>query len=426
MKANFPFISTIPSGNDVSHILEKVDFQCQSLIRHVNSLTEAAVVDTHRMVSALPNRFERIESLLQDVKNEQCSAVESSMAQLSEQFSIDAQTAARPLLLELMSNIQRGWKILELQAEAQNLRDIELQRSFTPSYPAMGGVMNIEHLFTALRINPSDATHDLTTALRAGQQFDNEEKLRAGEVIADERFKRLCYSNHSGILLIEGGITHSVSNSRTSPLSAVCASVVAGVTERQDAIPLFFFCGLHTASHDDLRGPQGIMRAIISRVLIELAGRRLANLDFIETRSYRQDLEAHDIAALCRTFKSLVRQFPLDTMIYCIIDGVGWCEQEGWAQEVELVMDTFHELVHEQRLRPIFKVLITSPMRCRYVSRAFQMKDRMLIGMSPAFASRDFSIERYSVLSRKKAEYLEQDEHAGYMLEDPKDDDFYT
>lgn len=286
--------------------------------------------------------------------------------------------------------------------------------------------MNVDHLFTALGVNPSDAAHDLRIILRTGQQFDNEEKLRASEVIEDERFKKLCYSAHPGILLIEGGIMHNISSSRASPLSAICASVVAGMIQQPDIIPLFFFCGLHTAPHDNLRGPNGIMRAMISRVLMELDSRRLANLGFIETRSYRQDLEAHEIAALCHTFKSLVRQFPLDTVIYCIIDGVGWCEQDGWAQDIELVTDTLHELVHEQRLRPIFKVLITSPMRSRYVSRAFSLKDRILIGASPALTARDFSIERYSLLSRKKAEYLEPDGDTSYIMEEAKDDDFYT
>lgn len=426
VKAKFSFINMMPSGNEVTHILEQVDSQCQSLIRYVNSLTEAAVMDTRRIVSAFPESFEKIENLLGDVKRGQSSAVEQYMA-MSEQFSIDAQTAVRPLLLELASEIKRGWKLLELQArENSDLRNLALYRSLTPSYPTMGGVMSVEHLLTALDTNPSDSTHDLTIALRAGQQFDDAENLRAGKVIEDERFKHLCYSNLPGILLIEGGGVDNISNSRISPLSAVCASIVAGMTQaRPDAITLFFMCGIHTAPLDNLRGPNGIMRAILSRVLIELAGRRLADLGFIETRSYRQDLEAQEITALCHTFKNLVRQFPLDTVIYCIIDGVGWCEQDGWAQDIQLVMDTLRELANDQRLRPIFKVLVTSPMICRYVSRTFSMEDRMFIGVSPVLAARDFTLERYSLLSKKKAEYLELRGSTSYGSE-AKDDDFYT
>lgn len=427
VKAKFSFINMMPSGNDVTHILEQVDFQCQSLIRYVNSLTEAAVMDTRRIVSAFPQSFEKIENLLEDVKRGQSSAVEQYMA-MSEQFSIDAQTAVRPLLLELASEIKRGWKLLELQArENSDLRNLALYRSLTPLYPTTAGVMSVEHLLTALGTNPSDANHDLTIALRAGQQFHDEENLRASKVIDDERFKRLCYSNLPGILLIEGGIVDNISNSRISPLSAVCASIVAGMTQgRPDSITLFFMCGLHTSPHDNLRGPNGIMRAILSRVLIELAGRRLADLGFIETRSYRQDLEAQEITALCHTFKNLVKQFPLDTVIYCIIDGVGWCEQDGWGQDVQLVMDTLHELAHDQRLRPILKVLVTSPTRCRHVSRAISMEDRMLIGTSPAPAARDFTLERYALLSKKKAEYLELRGSTRYRSEETKDDDFYT
>lgn len=428
MKAKFPFINIASSGNDVSRILENIDFQCQSLIRYVNSLTEAAVVDTNRMVSSFPKSFEKIESLLEDIKQEQISAVEHYMA-MSEQFSIDAQTATRPLLLEMVSEIRRGCEFLELQAkETRLLQNIALVRSLTPSYSITGGVMSVEHLLTALSINSYDTTHDLTIALRAGQQFGDEDKLRANNVIENDRFKRLCYSNFSGSLLIEGGVVHNLSSSRISLLSTVCASVVAGMTQaRPDAILLFFMCGLHSAPHDDLRGPSGIMRTILSRVLIELAGRGLANLDFIETRPYRQDLEAHEITALCHAFKNLVRQFPLDTVIYCILDGVGWCEQQQWAQDLQIVMDTLHELVQDQRLRPIFKILVTSPMRCRYISGTFPMEDRVSMDAIPAFAARGFKLERYLLLDKKKAEYLgPKDESSVYVSEEARDDDFYT
>lgn len=428
MKSKFPFLNVTPTESEVSRILENVDFQCRSLIRYVNSLTEAAVVDTHRIVSASSERLDNIESLMKFVKSGQVSAVEHHMA-MSEQFSIDAQSAVRPLLLEVVSQFQRGFKAIKLEIQAKELRDLQniaLHRSLTPSYTTVG-VMNMEHLLTALNIDPSDGTHDLTITLRGGQQLDGKEKLRAGRVIEDERFKRLCYSAYPGILLIEGGSADNISSSRISTLSSVCASIIAGLTKAQPAsIPLFFMCGLHTAPQDNLRGPKGIMRSILWQILLELADRRLANLGFIETRSYRQDLEAHEITALCHTFKQLIRQFPLDTVIYCILDGVGWCEQEQWAQDVQLVMDTLHELVHDQRLRPIFKVLVTSPMRCRYISRSFSMDDRIFVGANTPLAARDFTFERYSLLSQRKAKYLELDSRTNEIPEETKDDDFYT
>lgn len=429
MKSKFPFIKLTPTENEVSRILENVDAQCRSLIRYVNSLTEAAVVDTHRIVSASSEKIENIESLMKFVKNGQISTVEHHVA-MSEQFSIDAQSAVRPLLLEIVSQFERGLTAIKMELQAKEIRDLQniaMHRSLTPFHSPTVGVMNVKHLLTALDINPSDANHDLTITLRAVQQFDGKEKLRAGKVIEDERFKRLCYSAHPGILLVEGGSVDNISNSRISPLSGVCASIVAGLTQAQPAsIPFFFMCGLHTAPQDNLRGPKGIMRSILWHVLLELADRQLANLGFIETRSYRQDLEAHEITALCHTFKHLIRQFPLDTVVYCILDGVGWCEQEQWAQDVQLVMDTLHELVYDQRLRPIFKVLVTSPMRCRYVSRNFSMEDRMFVGANTALAARDFTFERYSLLSQKKAKYLELDSRTSCMSEETKDDDFYT
>lgn len=57
--------------------------------------------------------------------------------------------------------------------------------------------------------------------------------------------------------------------SRISPFYSACVSTIASIVKAQpEDIPLFFFCGLHTAPQDTVQGPQGIMRTLIARLLM--------------------------------------------------------------------------------------------------------------------------------------------------------------
>ena len=45
------------------------------------------------------------------------------------------------------------------------------------------------------------------------------------------------------------------------------------------------------------------------------------------TRRNSEDLESHNIAALCHTFKLLIDQLPMDIFVFCIIDGINLYER---------------------------------------------------------------------------------------------------
>lgn len=242
-----------------------------------------------------------------------------------------------------------------------------------------------------------------------------------------DHFRRWYSSIDPDILVVETSPFEvlPVSTWRISPLSSSCASTIASIVRaRPEAIPLFFCCGLHTAPQDTVQGPQGIMRTLIARLLFELDGQDLANLDFTDHRGYRQALAAHEIGTLCHAFTNLIRQWPLNTVIYCIIDGIGWCDRVKWSEDLNLIMNALHELapplVRDGRLQPIFKVLVSSPMRSRAVSDGFLPDNRIIVGagISPI---REFPPERYFLLEQTKAEFSQVG-----VDEDVKDNDYYT
>lgn len=321
----FPFIKRIPTENDVTSVLALVDRKSQALKQYIANVTEAAIVDTHRRVLPIPEKLDNVQSVLEEIKNRQQSAAETHYSALSKQFGIEAQNALRPLLEEITQNFERGLELLTRQIQIkQFLAAIELYRSLTPLPLASVVGITAQQLLHALHINPMGMTNDLQTVLQSRQQLGPRSYRQASLLLQNGQFKRWCSSIDPDIILVDTSPLDAVPASKMSPLSSACASIIAGIVKTQpNAIPLFFFCGLHTTPQDTLQGPQGMMRTLIARLLVELDGRHLVNLAFIDNSGYLQALEAHEVPSLCHAFMHLIRQWPLDTVVYCIVDGIG-------------------------------------------------------------------------------------------------------
>lgn len=381
------------------------------------------MVDTHKQVSAIPRKLDDVQSILKQIRDQQESAAEDHYSSLSEQFGIEAQNALRPLLEGLMKDFERGLERLSQQIQAnQFLTAIELYRSLTPFSQARIVGITVQQVLNALQVDPLGMTTDLRTVLRAGQQLDVRGHRHTSEFLQNDRFKRWCSSVRPDILIVDIGMVDGVTTPKISPLSSACASIATTIIKAQpNAILLLFFCGLHAAPNDALRGPQGVMRTLIARLLVELDGRDLASLNFIDTSEYWQALQLLETRALCHAFTQLVRQWPLDSVVYCIIDGVGWCEHKEWPEDLQLVMNTLQDLVCDRRLPTIFKVLLSSSMRSQTVSKSWPLENRISIGVKAGPAREAFPPERYLLLSQSKAEFSQMRGDGNIT-----DDDFYT
>ena len=259
-------------------------------------------------------------------------------------------------------------------------RVAELERSQTP-LSVSTALITLPRLFDVLAVPLGSGVVDLEKALKYGESCDVVSQGQARWLLRTEQFLHWFTATRSGILLIDGN-TNSTDSGRISAMSYLCTTLVASIIQTQeevDAVSLYFFCGLHIASNDELRGPNGMMRAILTDLLMELQQRKILSLDFVDNHDFREALECNDLRAICDAFLELVKQLPLDTPVYCIIDGLSLYEKMELLDDSYLVIDKLNELVSDQHLRPIFKVLLTSPHRSRFIRSKVSKEEHIFL-----------------------------------------------
>ena len=166
----------------------------------------------------------------------------------------------------------------------------------------------------------------------------------------------------------------SSSSNRLSPISVFCATLVKSLWNVEPVICLQFFCGLHTSDNDPLNGPGGLIRSLISQ-LMSLYDK--FDLSFINSRSYRDHIEQHELGHLCELFRGLLHQLPIDTVVFGIIDGVSFYERADYSEDMCFVIRKLREITERVDLNAIFKLLMTSIGPSRQVKQEISSQDHL-------------------------------------------------
>jgi len=121
---------------------------------------------------------------------------------------------------------------------------------------------------------------------------------------------------------------------------------------------------------DDLSGPVGLVRSLISQLLLGISALgQNPKLDFIDHPAYIEDLKTMSVDALCDVFIQLVQQLPSNISVFCIIDGVSWYEQDDDCDDaMSLILGSLRGMVddsHQAAVGPRLSVLLTSTSRSR-------------------------------------------------------------
>ena len=254
--------------------------------------------------------------------------------------------------------------------------------------------LNLSRFLDVLAASPMgiashvDANNDLEHMLRQDRNININDQSQALSLLQTQEFQKWIASQHSTILLVDGNMDSAVG--RVSPMSLLCASLVLSVLDHRPAISLHYFCGLHVASNSPLYGPAGLIRSLLMQLLlvskvIHVDGKLLNidhtmfNLNFIDNRLYREDLESHNIAALCHTFKLLIDQLPMDITVFCIIDSINLYERPEWLDDLVQIVNCLNQITQDTRLQPTFKLLMTSARTSRYVQQHIEPQQRVRI-----------------------------------------------
>lgn len=189
------------------------------------------------------------------------------------------------------------------------------------------------------------------------------------------RFSAWLDTFDSAALFIEGASGLAM-QSRFASLSIVSCSLIEYLQEPAlSALTIQHFCRRHTSSRDAAHGPAGVMKNLICQVL-RLFHNQI-NLGFTATRRYRDQLDAGNVHILCDCFVNIIKQVPPETVLFCIIDGIDCLEKHEWAEDCQHMMRELQDIVFGDASFPIFKLLVTSPGRSRYVYGTFRSQCRM-------------------------------------------------
>jgi len=268
-----------------------------------------------------------------------------------------------------------------------------------------------EDLLVIIDINHLQITNDASTVVRRGHTLALADVGRAAHMIKEPQVKELLSSPGSGVIAIEGHFDRTQMG-KISPLSYICAMLSQALRHQsqQYAAPfawgspismstqpekgasrdivLEYFCALHTADSDNLRGPQGLMRCLTTQLILSMvANEWIGHADAVHLPHLRDGEEEllgqQNLDAVCRLFAALIRLVPQGVSIYCLVDGWSVYEREElWQAEYEVVLNGFREAT-DANDGTNFKLLLTSPTACRWLG------DFLIPGQRVSLRNRD-------------------------------------
>lgn len=195
-------------------------------------------------------------------------------------------------------------------------------------------------------------------------EFGTKSQSQVQSLLQRSRFLSWMRGSHPDIVLVNANLLDSGMENITA-VSVFCTTLITSLISIQpDNVVLHFFCGLHVNVEDPCPGPTGLVRMLIIQVFTYLRQWKLLDLDFLDDRNKVKDLENQDLQMLCETLWSLLWQFDSGTQIYCIIDSITLFDTEAMLPDLELILSYLQQIVDDDKLPAIFKVLMTSSVLC--------------------------------------------------------------
>lgn len=217
--------------------------------------------------------------------------------------------------------------------------------------------LSMLELFECLRVPPKSAVEDVDFLLKGANKLDPQAQIQAQQLFTSMEFSRWMSSTHAETLFVQGNL-NVVGAGRTSAMSAVCAALFLNLSKNTDAVVLLFSCGLHERSENPTSGPNGLIRSLITQLLLQC---QTISLDFIDNRAFAEDIQSHSLSALRALFVRLVERLPQTSTVICILDGLAQFESRAWRRDLMDIIQTLNNIIRNHYLQPVVKLLVTSP-----------------------------------------------------------------
>ena len=216
---------------------------------------------------------------------------------------------------------------------------------------------------------PQDVKANLQNIWTLPQSAQN----RAVSLMESQRLHTWLTSTEPSALFVNGN--HDAS-ARNSPVSYVCSKLIDSICPCAEGTRFMhpsilgqaFFCGQHLDFEDPASGLAGMMRNLISQLVMNYRAFSLTTL--------RQllEIDSFEMQGLCLVFSSLIKQLPRRYMVLCIIDGITFYEDSPTESEaaVEAIRSLLDIMESCKSKGCRFKLLATSPGTSRVVYQEFE------------------------------------------------------
>lgn len=299
-----------------------------------------------------------VQDMYQDLHQSEQSVIDRFTAVIEAQNgAFRSLHAQRELFEARLASIESGYaRALQIGVHTEVPRALILQMT-----PAI--LLSTDRLLLDLSITSHQIVGDIEQVLRQSSRLDPFAMAQAQQLLRQDRFWSWYCQVSLDLIMVHGTFRNEGVLSRMSPLSATCATLVTTILrERPGDITLYFFCGQHTSPRDSLAGPQGMMRCLLARLLVEVRVR--SQFDTHLDPNYANAVEGtrqHNMEAMCLVFHLLLLHVPQGTTVFCIIDGVSWLDQPNHVADTLRMIQLLRSLTTDSRLRANFKFMLTGP-----------------------------------------------------------------
>lgn len=199
----------------------------------------------------------------------------------------------------------------------------------------------------------------------------------ARKIMNTTQFTEWMQQDESRLLLVEGHCKN-LSNSKTSPLTVLCASLASSFAASDSLVILQYYCGHHGLDSNGLpAGPLGLIKSLLAQLLQKPDDVLPQNLELDKELFDRMNPD--DVDNLCEIFAAVFSQIDRNKITLCIIDEVAEFEgaRGGWNDSMSLVAFQMRWMVHQFSGPQRIKVLMTSANKSAVVSQLLEDNDKI-------------------------------------------------
>lgn len=308
-----------------------------------------------------------------------------------------------------------------------------------------------EDLLKIIDVNHLRISNDAAIVIRKGPTLASSDIERAALTITAPQVKELLSSDGPSVVAVDGHFDRTQMG-KIGPMSYICAMLSQalrssspqspgsvspgsplppqGERGQRRSIVLEYYCALHTADDDDLRGPQGLMRGITTQLILALVANEWIGQNEAVHLPHLRDgeeelLGQQNLDAVCRLFAALLRIVPRGVPIYCLVDGWSSYEREDlWRVDYDAVLKGFGEAADASNPDGSvnFKLLLTSSTASRWLDDFLMPGQKVSLRSRGATGSNGRSMDRGGLMGLARAATM-SDAHSGFMSSFRTDED---